>query len=76
MGMRRDGYPVTVELAAQLCTCGLRLRRLDEVLPLLPFLGLAWEDLAGLLQAGHALRCDEFCSSPDELSEARLRLYG
>ena len=22
------------------------------------------------------LRCDEFCSSPDELSEARLRLYG
>ena len=22
------------------------------------------------------LRCDELCSSPDELSEARLRLYG
>ena len=22
------------------------------------------------------LRCDEFCSSPGELSEARLRLYG
>ena len=25
---------------------------------------------------GLRLRCDEFCSSPDELSEARLRLYG
>ena len=27
-------------------------------------------------ERGPQLRCDEFCSSPGELSEARLRLYG
>jgi len=28
------------------------------------------------LRSRDHLRCDEFCSSPGELSEARLRLYG
>ena len=31
---------------------------------------------AALRRDVDGLRCDEFCSSPDELSEACLRLYG
>merc|ERR1719247_3213229 len=48
--MRSDGHVVTVDLAAQLCSMGIRLRRLQEVLPILPYLNLGPEELFVLMK--------------------------
>merc|ERR1719261_2095386 len=48
--MRQDGHLVTVELAAQLCSTALRLGRLNEVLPVLSFLGLNPDEFIVLMK--------------------------
>jgi hypothetical protein len=44
------GVGVTAELAAQLCNAGLRVGRLNEVLPVLPFFGLSGDELIVLMK--------------------------
>ena len=67
LGMRRDGHPIPMELAAQFCSTGLRVGRLQEVLPVLPLLGLGPEEFLVLLK---------ICQAHDQDPTARfLQLY-
>jgi hypothetical protein len=50
LGMEQSGYAVTAELAAQLCDAGLRLGRLNEVVPVLSMLGLSHDELMFLMK--------------------------
>jgi hypothetical protein len=67
LGMRRDGHPIPMELAAQFCSTGLQAGRLQEVLPVLPVMGLGPEELLVLLK---------LCQAHDQDPTARfLQLY-
>lgn len=48
--MKTDGHTVPLELAAQLCATGVRLSRLQEVVPVLPYLSLDPEELLVLMK--------------------------
>lgn len=67
LGMRQNGHAVTVELSAQLCSAGLRVGRLNEVLPVLSFLGLHPDEFMVLMK---------LCQSHQQDPTARfLNLY-
>merc|ERR1719409_1839335 len=67
LGMRMDGHAVRVDLAAQLCSTALQLKRLQEVLPVLPYLSLGPEEVLILMKVCQA--------HPEDPTARFLQLY-